>query len=70
MFERDAGLTVATAEIPKNARVGRPFEASFELANSGGFALSGMALSDRLERGDRLVVVGPPASVRRVASLA
>ena len=45
VFERDAGLTVATAEIPQNARVGRPFEASFELANSGGFTLSGMSLS-------------------------
>jgi K+/H+ antiporter YhaU regulatory subunit KhtT len=29
-----------------------------------------MGPGDRLERGDRLIVVGPPASVRRIASLA
>ena len=48
----------------------RRYGISVVAVRRAGQVLSGMALSDRLERGDRLVVVGPPASVRRVASLA
>ncbi len=45
VLERDAVLAIAAAEIPATARVGQPFEASFELANSGGFTLTGFSLS-------------------------
>lgn len=45
VFERNAVFTVATAEIPKTARVGEPFEASFELANAGGFTINGLSMS-------------------------
>lgn len=45
VFERDAVLSVATAEIPKTARAGEPIEASFELVNAGSFTLPGMAMS-------------------------
>ena len=45
VFERDAVLTLATAEIPKTARAGEPIEASFELVNAGSFTLPGLALS-------------------------
>lgn len=45
VFERDAVLKVATAEIPQTVQVGEKFDASFELANSGGFAVSGLSIS-------------------------
>jgi len=45
VFERNAELAVSTAEIPKTASVGKSFDASFELANSGSFTLPGMSMS-------------------------
>lgn|GEM_PF-1582485 len=45
VFDRAAGLTVSAAEIPKTARVGKSFDASFELANSGSFTVPGMSMS-------------------------
>jgi hypothetical protein len=45
VFERDAMFAVATADIPKTAVVGEPFDASFELANAGSFTLNGMSMS-------------------------
>lgn len=45
VFERDAKIDVTVAEYPKKAMVGEPFDASFEVANTSGFPLSGMSLS-------------------------
>lgn len=45
VVERDATFSVVTAELPKDGVVGVPFDASFELANTGGFALSAVTLS-------------------------
>ena len=45
IVERDAGFSVVTAEYPKTATVGAPFDASFEVANTGGFAVNGVTLS-------------------------
>jgi trk system potassium uptake protein TrkA len=48
----------------------RRYGISVVAVRRGGQVLPPMAPGDRLERGDRLIVVGPPASVRRIASLA
>ena len=48
----------------------RRYGISVVAVRRAGQVLSGMAASDHLERGDRLLVVGPPSAVRRVASLA
>lgn len=45
IVERDAAFSVVTAEYPKTAVVGAPFDASFEVANTGGFQVSGVTLS-------------------------
>lgn len=48
----------------------RRYGISVVAVRRGGQVLPPMVPGDRLERGDRLIVVGPPASVRRIASLA
>lgn len=45
IVERDATFSVVTAEYPKTATVGTPFDASFEVANTSGFAVNGVTLS-------------------------
>ncbi len=45
VVERDAALSVVTAEVPEKAMEGETFPATFEVANTGGFALSGVTLS-------------------------
>lgn len=45
VVERDASFAVVTAEYPKTARPKEPFDASFEVANTGGFAVNGVTLS-------------------------
>ncbi len=45
VVERDAAFSVVTAEIPEEGVVGQTFDASFEIANTGGFALSAVTLS-------------------------
>lgn len=49
VFERAASLRVVTAEMPSTAKVGQPFDVSFELANAGSFALKGLSLSVRAQ---------------------
>ena len=48
----------------------RRYGISVVAVRRAGQVLPPMGPADRLERGDRLIVVGPPASVRRIASLA
>lgn len=45
LLERDAMLSLVTAELPETAMQGESFPASFEIANASGFALSGVTLS-------------------------
>lgn len=45
LLERDAMISLVTAELPESAMQGETFSASFELANAGAFALSGVTLS-------------------------
>lgn len=45
LIERDAVLSLATAEIPETVMAGETFPASFEVANGSAFALSGVTLS-------------------------
>jgi len=45
LVERDATLSLAAAELPSTVIVGETFDASFEIANSSAFALSGVSLS-------------------------
>jgi hypothetical protein len=45
LLERDALLSLVTAELPDTAMQGESFPASFEIANASGFALSGVTLS-------------------------
>lgn len=45
IVERDATLSVVTAELPQTVIQGETFDASFEVANTSGFALSGVTLS-------------------------
>ncbi|MBZ5713152.1 potassium channel family protein [Nannocystis pusilla] len=54
------------AEIDMKRRYG----VSVIAVRRGGQVIPQLAADDRLARGDRLLIVGPPASVRRVASLA
>jgi trk system potassium uptake protein TrkA len=48
----------------------RRYGVSVIAVRRGGEVIPQLAADDRLARGDRLLIVGPPASVRRVASLA
>ncbi|MCE5203353.1 MAG: hypothetical protein LLG24_03950 [Actinomycetia bacterium] len=45
IIEREPAFAVVTAELPASAVVGEAFDASFEVANTGGFAVSGVTLS-------------------------
>lgn len=45
VVERDATFSVVTAELPEESIVGETFDASFEIANTSGFALSAVTLS-------------------------
>lgn len=45
IVERDAAFSVVTADYPETAVAGTPFDASFEVANTGGFAVNGVTLS-------------------------
>jgi len=45
LVQRDAVLTVVTAELPESVMQGTSFDASFEVGNASGFALSGVTLS-------------------------
>ncbi len=45
VVERDAAFSIVTAELPEESVVGETFDASFEIANTGGFALSAVTLS-------------------------
>lgn len=45
LLERDAALSLVTAQLPESAVVGETFDASFEVANASAFALSGVTLS-------------------------
>lgn len=45
LVERDAVLSLVTAELPQTVVAGETFGASFEIANSSAFALSGVSLS-------------------------
>lgn len=45
LVERNASLSLVMAEAPTTAVVGEPFPVSFEIANAGSFALSGVTLS-------------------------
>lgn len=49
LVERDAVLTLVTAELPDSAMVGQPFDASFEVGNASGFALAGVVMSVEAE---------------------
>ncbi|WAS98550.1 potassium channel family protein [Nannocystis punicea] len=62
--EQFIGKTMA--EIDMKRRYG----VSVIAVRRGGQVIPQLAVDDRLARGDRLLIVGPPASVRRVASLA
>lgn len=44
LVERDAVLSLVTAELPTSAVPGESFGASFEVANAGSYALSGVTL--------------------------
>ncbi|MDO8847620.1 MAG: hypothetical protein Q7W51_04450 [Coriobacteriia bacterium] len=45
LVERDAVLSLVTAELPEMVMVGETFDASFEVANASTYALSGVTLS-------------------------
>lgn len=45
LVERDALLSLVTAELPETAIVGETFDASFEVANASTYALSAVTLS-------------------------
>jgi len=45
LIEREAAISLVSAEVPESAIVGEPLEVSFEVANAGAFALSGASLS-------------------------
>jgi hypothetical protein len=45
LVQRDATLSLVTAELPESAMVGTSFDASFEVANASGFALAGVTMS-------------------------
>ena len=45
VVERDATFSLVTAELPDESVVGETFDASFEMANASGFALSAVTLS-------------------------
>lgn len=45
LMERDAVLSLVTAELPETVMEGETFDASFEVANASGFALAGVVLS-------------------------
>ena len=45
VVERNAVLTVVTAELPETVMTGESFDASFEVGNASGYALSGVTLS-------------------------
>jgi trk system potassium uptake protein TrkA len=48
----------------------RRYGVSLVALRRGAQVIASVGAGDRLQRGDRMLVVGPPASVRRVASLA
>lgn len=52
LVERDAAFSVITAEVPETGVVGESFDASFEIANTGGFALSAVTLSVEASNAD------------------
>lgn len=45
LIERDAALSLVTAELPSTVLAGETFDASFEVANGSSFALTGVSLS-------------------------
>jgi len=45
LVQRDAVLSLVTAELPETAMEGTSFDASFEVANASSFALAGVTLS-------------------------
>lgn len=45
LVERDAALSLVTAELPETVVLGESFDASFEVANASSYALSGVTLS-------------------------
>lgn len=45
LIERDALLSLVTAELPGSVMQGETFDASFEVGNASGFALSGVVMS-------------------------
>lgn len=45
LIERDVALTLVSAELPEAVMQGETFDASFEVGNASGFALSGVTLS-------------------------
>jgi hypothetical protein len=45
LIERNATLSLVTAELPGSVMQGETFDASFEIGNASGFALSGVVLS-------------------------
>lgn len=45
LVERDAVLSLVTAELPETVMAGETFDASFEVANASAYALSGVTLS-------------------------
>lgn len=45
LIEREAAISLVSAEVPETAIVGEPLAVSFEVANASAFALSGVSLS-------------------------
>ena len=45
LVDRTAALSLVTAELPESVMAGESFDASFEVANSSAFALSGVTIS-------------------------
>lgn len=45
LVERDAALSLVTAQLPEMVMLGESFDASFEVANASSYALSGVTLS-------------------------
>lgn len=45
LIERDASFALVSAELPDSIMTGESFDAMFEVANTGGFAVSGVTLS-------------------------
>jgi len=56
LVERDAVLSLVTAELPETVMLGETFDASFEIANAGTYALSGVML--RVQAGEADVADG------------